>query len=114
MSSTTVERRYQMIRVAAGDYLLPDNELRTIWRIYSYTEDGSAEWGPDEHGTYHKILGKFWAAARYTKPFAAALRTERFDDDLLDWNMWETWETTLPTRAAAVAAALRAAAVRER
>ena len=36
------ERKYQMTRISAGDYLLPSNDGKTLWRICAYEEDGSA------------------------------------------------------------------------
>lgn len=98
---------YQMTRLEAGDYLLPSNDLTTLWRIYKYHEDGLAEWGPDENGDYHKIEGDFWAVAKWSHTFARALRAEQLEEALDDWSQWETRETLIPTRKAAIEAALR-------
>ena len=101
----TVARRWQMVRVSAGDYLLPSNDTRTLWRIYSYEEHGDAEIG-DGRGGWRPLRGTFWACARYERPFGSFdVLTEW---DLLEWGNWLTWETTLATRREAVDAALSA------
>lgn len=104
-----VERRYAMIHVKAGDYILPSNDAKQLWRIYRYDEDGSAEYGNYENGVWvgRKIIGTFWATARYDRPFHNA--GEWTDPDFLEWNNWLTWETSLPSRKAAVESALREA-----
>lgn len=38
---STTERKYAMTRIATGDYLLPSNDARTIWRIERYTDGPS-------------------------------------------------------------------------
>lgn len=32
------ERKYALTKLAAGDYLLPSNDAKTIWRIREYTD----------------------------------------------------------------------------
>ena len=101
------ERKYRMIRVSAGDYLLPSNDLKTLWRIYKYREDGSAKWGPDEHGKYHDITGEFWACARYERPFDGKLDMVE-DFDFLDWgDHWLHWDGMARSRQEAIDAALK-------
>lgn len=101
--SAVQERKYAMTRVRAGDYLLPSNDGKTLWRIASYHEDGSAEW-QDERGQWHKVVGTFWQTAKYRH---GVPRVGLLDEDFLDWNEWHTWETNLRTRKEAVEAALR-------
>jgi hypothetical protein len=100
MDTETVERRYALTRVRAGDYLLPSNDGKTIWRIKAYDEDGSAQY-QDERG-WHPILGHFWAVWRYV-----GRSVERLDPD--DWTDWEQWDSSYRTRAEAVRCALRVA-----
>lgn len=35
----TIERKYALSKIKAGDYLLPSNDAQIIWRLRSY-EDG--------------------------------------------------------------------------
>lgn len=98
--STPNERKYALTRISAGDYILPSNDAQTLWRIHSYTEDGSASFIRDD-GTEQTLRGTYWATAKFRKPVSLVW------DDFLDWEHWETWETTLRTRADAIRAALR-------
>lgn len=99
-----VERRYQMTRVRAGDYLLPSNDGGALWRVSRYREDGSLE---RHDGT--KVVGDFWRAARFRGSLEDAERLLRRDVEeflSLDSDRWVETDCLLPTRAAAVAAAL--------
>jgi hypothetical protein len=91
------ERKYVLTRISAGDYLLPSNDGSTLWRIYTYEEDGSAEYSD---GT--KLVGKFWACARRPIPAEGVPI-----DDLLAWSAWEFWAGPLNSRKDAIAEALR-------
>lgn len=75
------ERKYQMTRLRRGDYLLPSNDRRTLWRIYAYEEDGSLE---RSDGT--KVLGTFWACARRPMPQPGALID--VDEFLYTFGFW--------------------------
>lgn len=106
--ATVIERRYQMTRLRSGDYLLPDNDEQTLWRITRYEErDGSLLRGD---GT--EIRGDFWALWRCRLTF-----DEVTDDDWIlengfvvdDWNYWVEVHSLLPTRQAAIEAAMRPA-----
>lgn len=109
------ERVWQMRRISAGDYLLPSNDRRTLWRISRYHEDGSLE---RHDGT--KVRGDFWRAARHRQPYdeiaphligAAPTRSRGVDEALerfLDWDTWVEHACLLPTRDAAIQAALEA------
>lgn len=111
MSVMAVERKYAMVRISKGDYILPSNDAKQLWRIYSYEEDGTLErLQPD--GSYRQVVGTLWACAKYERPFHNA--GEWTDPDFLEWSNWLTWVTSLPTRKAAVDEALKAAARGER
>lgn len=98
------ERKYQMIRVGKGDYLLPANNLTTLWRIHSYEEDGSAYW-EDAKGKARTIRGTFWNTSKFRGTFDD-LRDGVLDDPT-DWAHWETWGTMYRTRAEAIKDVLR-------
>lgn len=99
-----VERRYALIRVETGVYLLPSNDRKTLWRITSYTEEGDGWWElPD--GKAKQIKGTFWQTARRPMP----TQDELNDDDFLwDYDKWEWWSSVCPTRREAIEDALRA------
>src|SRR5579884_1881334 len=42
-ASAAETRLYRMTRIEAGDYLLPSNDLQTLWRITAYDEDDPLE-----------------------------------------------------------------------
>jgi len=84
-----VERIYALTRVTAGDYIVPSNDGRTLWRVYRYYEDGSASYGDDT-----PLRGWFWSVASYAELFPV----ERLPLDFLEWEHWETHETLLASR----------------
>jgi len=96
----TVERKYALIRLSKGDYLLPSNDGQTLWRIYTYGEDGSAEWGNGK-----KIVGTFWGCAKYNRPLPSIPDPPPYD--FIEWVDWEPWATTMATRQEAIREALR-------
>lgn len=111
-----MERKYQMITLSRGDYLLPSNDGETLWRLSQYLEDGNAEYSPDGK-TWRELRGKFWMTTRCRLPLRQAI--EKMDEYFLDdWNNWDTYETLLRSRKLAIEAALtadeRIAAQRER
>lgn len=44
-----IERTYQMTRLSAGDYLLPANDGKTLWRVAKYSDGPShgLDWPSD-------------------------------------------------------------------
>jgi hypothetical protein len=92
MSATTeIRRKYALTKIKRGDYLLPSNDGRTIWRLCAY-EDGI------EQGLDHD-LGTVWGVWKWTGSGTTV--------DPEDWGAWEMWEGSLRTRAEAIQAALR-------
>lgn len=81
----TERRRYALTKIRPGDYLVPANDGETLYRLSTYTEDGSVE----------GLVGTFWGVWRYKgrRPLDA-LGLE----DLEDWNEWEMVEMLLRTR----------------
>ncbi len=97
------ERRYKLTRISVGDYLLPSNDARTLWRVYAYEEDGSATvQGKD--GRDRPLRGRWWSTAKYAAPL---LDLGLLPDDFLDWCYWTVWDTCLASREAAIGSALR-------
>ena len=90
--TTTLERKYAMTKVAVGDYLLPSKDSRTIWRLAVY-QDGPAS------GLDVPTERNFWGLWRWVGGPDVV--------DLEDWDLWQMEVAALPTRAAAVAEAMR-------
>ena len=99
-----------MTRMGAGNYLLPSNDGQTLWRIYSYYEEGSLSYELPGVG-YRGVRGTFWACARRPMP------DKWFSyEELSEWDEWEFWAGPLRSRREAIDEALRSeriAAMRE-
>ena len=104
MSDQRTQRKYALTRIKAGDYLLPGNDGRTLWRIYSYEEDGSGEWCVN--GKWVKITGTYWGVMKYD-PYGV-VDFSNLPDDFLEWDRWSSWGSLLATRQAAINEVLRA------
>lgn len=90
-SSTPLLRNYRMIRLGAGDYLLPSNDAQTLWRVAKYDEDdGLTLWG----------LWKWDGGMPTVDQIAAALDEGAWTD------RWMFWDGGYRTRAAAIKGAL--------
>lgn len=94
-----------MIRVGTGDYLLWSNDRKTLWRIYSYHEDGSASILTDRGE--RPLRGTFWCCSKYV-----GLGRPEENDQVLEWSEWEPWCTTLRSRAEAIDEAMKSDARR--
>lgn len=97
-------RRYQMTRVAAGDYLLPSNDARTLWRITSYVEDGSLM-EVRANGTERPVRGTFWSTWYRDMP-----EPDTDVESLLQWGWdggWREYVSMLRTRQEAIEEALQ-------
>jgi hypothetical protein len=93
------ERKYSLQRIAAGDYLLPSNDRRILWRICRYTEGPSSglDWPKDR-----EVWGIWqWEGSIETNPVI----------DIEDWSRWEFWDGLFDSRAEAIDAAIREGAV---
>jgi len=90
-----MEKHYRSIRISQGDYIQPSNDGKTLWRVFTYGEDGSLEgW-----------KGTFWATAKYDRPFHN--NGEWMDEDFLEWSSWLHWAGPYRTKREAVEDALR-------
>jgi hypothetical protein len=88
------DRKYALTRLAPGDYLLPSNDARTLWRIAKYTDGPSS--GLEGWTRGREVWGVWrWNAGRGTYV------------DTEDWNAWDMEEACHPTRAEAIDSALR-------
>lgn len=102
-----ITRKYTMTRLGKGDYLLPSNDAKTLWRVYAYEEDGTATYqteftpGKGPTGPEYVLRGRFWALARRPMPDMGF-----FVSDLFEWDDWEFWAGPLQTREQAIRYAL--------
>jgi len=100
-----MERKYVITKLREGDYLLPSNDTETIWRLVSYVEDGSGQY-QDKRGKLRPITGTWWSVyyMRAGK-FASLVESDlTSNEDILDWDEWESWAWgAYRTRAAAIA-----------
>lgn len=100
------ERAYQMIRISAGDYLLPSNDGLILWRLQKYEEDGTATVQSGPGAPERALRGTFWSLYRWDGGFptpeqvAASLEAE-------DWERWQFWGGPFDTRNDAIRDALR-------
>lgn len=98
----TGQRVYAMTKIGPGDYLLPSNDATTLFRIYTYQEDGSAEFVARPGAKPKPLVGTFWAIAR--RPFP---NLDADPSELLSWGGgWEFAGGPYRTRAQAIEAAL--------
>jgi hypothetical protein len=91
-----VERKYVLTKIAPGDYLLPSNDGKTIWRIHRYTDGpslGLEDWPRDK---------EVWGLWRWHKPVEDAGAAV----DIENWGRWEFWEGPHMKRTEAVDAAI--------
>lgn len=90
-ASDVRERLYTLTKIAKGDYLLPSNDARQLWRICRYAEDDGRE---------------TWLVAKYRHGGRTMPAEGDRVSDLIEWERWETWEASLQTRAEAIKTAL--------
>lgn len=97
----TIERKFALVRVEAGDYLLPSNDEQTIWRVARYWEDGSLEW-TDTQGRTRQVIGWRWQIWRRPMPD----RERDLPDDFFEWEDWTLAAGPFETRGDAIEDAL--------
>lgn len=91
-----IERKYALTKIAAGDYLLPSNDGRTLWRIRLYTEgpsSGIEDWDHDRD---------VWGIWRWTDKIKPGSFV-----DVEDWSRWEFYEGMYEKRSEAIDGALK-------
>jgi len=100
-----IERRYALTKIAAGDYLLPGNDARSLWRITRGEETVPVESGADRwrHEYTRRVI--VWEAWRYTA--GRITNPPDLPDDFLDWSHWSCEASWCDTRAEAIREALR-------
>jgi hypothetical protein len=88
------ERLFRIIRIEAGDYLLPSNDLQTLWRISTYDDEDITE--------YYGRAITIWGVA--SRPYPRSPD----DIDLADWAAWEQYSYGHRTRKEAIQSAMTA------
>lgn len=89
-----MERKYVLTKIAAGDYALPSNDGKTIWRIARY-EDGPS------HGLDWPRDRVIWGVWKYLGHDIPTLYGE-----ICDWENWSYWGGHYETRNDAIKAAI--------
>ena len=92
MEAQTIERKYQLTKIEAGDYLLPSNDGRTVWRIRRYTDGPS---GGLEHWPKDREVWGIWGWRGATLELT------------LDEDKWAYWDGLCDTREEAIQLALK-------
>ena len=100
----TPERKYALTKLGPGDYLLPSNDAKTLWRLRSY-EDGP-DYGLDP-SAYPRNFTR-WAVWRWTGNIHDALAIAESVENGEDYDKWDHHKDGHETRRQAVNAALRA------
>jgi hypothetical protein len=102
MEATKVERKYALIKLDKGDWLLPGNDGREIWRLRrewvpQYDEDGELLPPTSDRRMWHL----------YKSLVRPEVLGDRFCDAWgeQDWEIWEGWGY-FETRADAIQDAL--------
>lgn len=93
----TVERKYAMTKIEKGDWLLPSNDGKTVWRIRICTELAPS---PDGHGDREVDHWEIWR-------WLGSTLTAFAGGDVEDWSQWDFYEGYHKTRKDAVDSALR-------
>lgn len=101
--TTETKRKYALTKVDAGDYLLPANNGRTLWRIARYQD------GPSTGLEDMPRDDMFWGVWRWTGHVGIDTQSGRIAvaDGLEDWSLWEMDASLLRTRAEAIEEAMR-------
>lgn len=84
------ERKYTLTKLAAGDYVMPSNDGRTLWRLVFAREENGGSW-----------LIMHWLGRGSLEAIPR--------EELLDEMLWETWDSEYETRREAIDKALQAA-----
>lgn len=93
----TPQRKFVLTKLAAGDYLLPSNGGKTLWRINLYVEGPST--GIDEWERDRDVWGLWhWDKAVVPGSFV----------DTEDWSRWHFHSGPHMKRAEAIEEALKA------
>lgn len=76
MQTQTIERRYSLVKIRAGDYVFHGNDGKTLYRVLNYVEgpsSGLMDWPRDRW---------VWAAYKYGRPTIPNAATFREDLEL--------------------------------
>jgi hypothetical protein len=96
LKPSTIERKYTMTRIDSGDYLLPSNDGKTIWRIRRYDEEFI---GRDSITIETR---NYWGIWRWLGLTLTAFSGAEVDD----WSQWDFCEGLHTRRKDAVNSAL--------
>jgi len=96
-------RKYVLTKIAPGDYLLPSNDGRQLWRI-TRADAGTFTLEPEE-----AFGSPPWQVWRYAHAVSGpgASTAEEITEDLEGWDNWSLEASWCRSRAEAIAEAMR-------
>jgi hypothetical protein len=100
----TIERRYAMTRLSAGDYVFPSNDASLMLRVWRYDDAPT--------GDHRDGVRPYWAAGRYrgtADQAVASMERDLGDHGYVDHADWIETDSFLRTRQEAIDDALRSA-----
>lgn len=93
------ERKYALTKIKRGDYLLPSNDAKTVWRLATYRDSTLSAVGTTGGRLNER---DWWGVWKWTGPLDAV----DIGDAAWDNGQWQSWDTLLETQAQAIESAL--------
>jgi hypothetical protein len=102
-----VERKYQLTRIKAGDYIIPSNDGKLLLRISSYREQGPLlEMRGPTHGLLHldPPMRTEWQVHQFDRTVKQLheMYGDDLPDDFLEWDHWDPVDSGYRSRQAAI------------
>lgn len=100
MEASMIERKYALVKIKSGDWLLPGNDGKTLWRLATYVD------GP-VNGLDIPRDREFWSVSKWDESYDwERIVNDPMRGDPLDWDYWEGYAGLIETRADAIQRAL--------
>jgi hypothetical protein len=98
MTADAIHRKWTLMKVKPGDYLMLSNDRRTMWRLVKYIDGPSngLDWPSDR---------ELWEVRRWEGDIEDHEGMGRSIEES-DWEQWVGWGSGFPTRAEAIQDAL--------
>lgn len=91
------ERQFALIKLSKGDYLLPGNDAKTLYRLHSYIDGPSGGLDPEQFPTDQT----YWVVRKWHREISPEVLefSPPNPDNPDEWEHVEEW---FPTRAKAI------------